>query len=106
MWRMLELERVNRLSRRTFMAAASAAILMATFGGQRAAAIDESAIAFVQGLGDDVMAILGNKDNSSFAEREAAFREVIVRGFDVPIVTRFVLGRHWKSATKEQRVEF
>ena len=106
MWRMLELKRVNRLSRRTFMAAASAAVLMVAFGVRRATAIDETSIAFVLGLGDDVMAILGNKDNSSFADREAAFREVIVRGFDVPIVTRFVLGRHWKSATKEQRAEF
>ena len=88
------------------MAAALIAALVVVVGIQQAAASDDPAIAFVQGVGDDVVAILGNKDNSTFAEREAAFRDVMVRGFDVPLVTRFVMGKHWKSATDEQRAEF
>lgn len=97
-------KRPRGLSRRILMAALIAALVVAV-GVQRATA-DDLAIAFVQGVGDDVVAILGNKDNSTFAEREAAFRDVMVRGFDVPLVTRFVIGKHWKSATDEQRAEF
>ncbi|MDE0050101.1 MAG: ABC transporter substrate-binding protein [Chloroflexota bacterium] len=52
------------------------------------------------------MAVLGDKAKGTFAEREAAFRDVMARGFDVPLVARFVLGRHWKAATKEQRAAF
>ena len=88
------------------MVAALIAALIVAVGGQRAAASDDPAIAYVQGIGDDVIAILGDKANSTLAEREVAFREVMVRGFDIPTVTRFVLGRHWKSATKRQRAEF
>ena len=99
-------KRLSRLSRRTLLVAALIAALVVAVGAQRVAASDDPAIAFVQGVGDDVVAILGNKDNSTFAEREAAFRDVMVRGFDVPLVTRFVIGRHWKSATDEQRAEF
>ena len=100
------LKRCNCLSRRTFLAAALIAVLIVASGGQRAAASDDPAVAFVQGIGDDVIAILVDKTNSSLAEREAAFRDVMARGFDIPTVTRFVLGRHWKSATDEQRAEF
>ena len=88
------------------MVGALIAALMVAVGGMRAAASDDSSIAFVRSIGDDVIAILGDKANSTLAEREAAFREVMERGFDIPTVTRFVLGRHWKSATNEQRAEF
>ena len=80
--------------------------LVLAAGGARAVAEDEQAVAFVRSVGGDVITILGSKGNSTFAEREAAFRDVMVRGFDVPLVTRFVLGRHWKSATAAQRREF
>ena len=100
------LKGLNRLSRRAFLAAALVAVLLAAGGGERAAASDDPAIAFVRSLGDDVIAVLTDKTGSTFAEREAAFREVMIRGFDVPTVTRFVLGRHWKAATDEQRKEF
>ena len=88
------------------MAAASVAALIVAVGGQRGAASDDPAIAFVQGLGDQAVAILEDKANRTFAEREAAFRDVMARGFDIPTVARFVLGRHWKSATNEQRTEY
>ena len=88
------------------MAGALIAALMVALGGMRAAASDDSSIAFVRSIGDDVIAILGDKANSTLAEREAAFREVMDRGFDIPTVSRFVLGRHWKSATNEQRAQF
>ena len=101
-----DLKSFNRLSRRSLMAGALVAALTVAVGGQRAAASEDPAVAFVRGIGSDVIAILGDKANSTLAEREAAFREVMARGFDIPIVSRFVLGRHWRSATDEQRAEF
>ena len=103
---MLHLKPINALTRRTFMAATMSAALVLVAGEQRAIASDDPAVAYVRSIGNDVIAILGDKENSTFAEREAAFREVMVRGFDIPTVTRFVLGRHWKSATQEQRKDF
>ena len=97
---------VDGLSRRSFLAAASIAFLAAAAGGARASASNDAAIAYVQGLGDDVIAILNDKANSTLAEREAAFRGVIARGFDIPTVSRFVLGRHWRSVREEQRAAF
>ena len=60
-------------------------------------------MAFIQGLGGQAVAALRDNLDSPFEVREAAFREVMVTGFDIPTVSRFVLGRHWKAATKEQR---
>ena len=100
------LKSLGRLSRRAVLVAALATAFTVAVRGQRVAASDDPAVAFVRSVGEEVIAILGNKDTSTFAEREAAFRDVMVRGFDVPLVTRFVLGRHWKSATDEQRSEF
>ena len=88
------------------MACALIAGLMIAVGGPRTAASDDAAVAFVQGIGNEVIAILGDKANSTLAEREVAFRDVMGRGFDIPTVTRFVLGRHWKTATEDQRAEF
>ena len=87
------------LSRRGFMAAFLAAMLLAT----GAAAADDPAAAFVQDLGNRTIQAFQGGADKSFEEREAVFREIMVAGFDIPIVSRFVLGRHWKTATKEQR---
>ena len=96
----------SRLSRRGLVIGVLIAALMVAAGGTQTAASDEAAVAFVQGIGNDVIAILGDKANSTLAEREVAFRDVMAKGFDIPIVTRFVLGRHWRTATDEQRAQF
>lgn len=95
------------ISRRMVAAAAiAAAVLICAVGGQRATASDDPALTFIQGLGDKAIEVLRDKANTSFAEREAAFREVMVTGFSIPTVSRFVLGRHWKTATKQQREDY
>jgi phospholipid transport system substrate-binding protein len=94
------------ISRRSFAAGAVAGALMVAIRGQRAGAADDPAQAFIQGLGDRAIGVLKDKADSSFAEREAAFREVMVAGFDIPTVSRFVLGRHWKTASEQQRADY
>ncbi len=101
-------KRFSRLSRRALLAGALIAALAVAVAAasQRTAAFDDAAVAFVQGIGNEVLAILGDKENSTLAEREVAFRDVLGRGFDIPIVSRFVLGKHWRTASDDQRAEF
>ena len=102
------------ISRRIFAATVvGMAVLLAATGGLRAGTSDDpagasadSALTFIQSLGDQAVEALRDNIESPFEEREAAFRKVMVTGFDIPIVGRFVLGRHWRTATKEQRREY
>ena len=91
------------IARCTIAAALVAAIILAAIAGQRAQASDDPAFVFIEDVGGQAVAVLRDKANTTFAEREAAFRAIMVKGFDVPLVSRFVLGRHWKTATEEQR---
>ncbi len=81
---------------------AAAVSLLAT----AAAAADDPAVRFVQELGDRTIEIFQGKAGDTFPEREAAFRAVVVEGFDIPGVARFALGRHWKAASEAQREEY
>ena len=95
------------ISRRALAAAVvGLAVLLSAAGGLRADRDEDPALTFIQSLGDQAVASLRDNLDSPFEVREAAFREVMVRGFDIPIVGRFVLGRHWRTATKEQRREY
>ena len=95
------------ISRRALAAAViGLAVLLSAAGGLRAASDEDPALTFIQSLGDQAVSSLRDNLDSPFEVREAAFREVMVRGFDIPIVGRFVLGRHWRTATKEQRREY
>ena len=82
------------------------AVLLSATGGLRADSGEDPALTFIQSLGDQAVASLRDNVDNPFEEREAAFREVMVTGFDIPTVGRFVLGRHWRTATKEQRKEY
>lgn len=44
--------------------------------------------------------------NASEQEREQKFRSLLQTGFDVPRISRFVLGRYWNAANDNQRKEF
>ena len=60
--------------------------------------------AFINDLGNRALEVLGK--NSTGRQREARFRELFHRDFDVPTIARFVLGRYWRIATPEQQQEF
>jgi phospholipid transport system substrate-binding protein len=67
-----------------------------------AAAADPAAV--VSNLGSRALAVLGK--NAPQSQRVARFRELLREDFDVPAISRFVLGRYWNVATEEQRAEF
>ncbi len=54
-------------------------------------------------LGEEAVKVLRDKDNTTFEQREEAFRNILVEGFHIKTISRFVLGRYWKTATEDQR---
>ncbi len=83
----------------------SLAALLFSFSavGVPASANDGEAGKFILTLGKRAVSVLSNKENSTFAEREFAFRQILVEGFHMNTMSRFVLGRYWRSATSAQR---
>jgi len=60
---------------------------------------------FIDHLGGEVLGILNDKgiDQAGRADR---FRTLFNAAFDLPSIAQFVLGRHWREATPEQRAEW
>ena len=77
------------------------------FSQQAAAArdADASASAFIQDLGKDAIKELADPAIPR-SEREARFRRLLVDRFDMAAISKFVLGRHWRSTNEAQRAEF
>ncbi len=72
-------------------------------GVQPASAITEAgAIQHIRLLGEQAFGSLQRSD-ISLEKREAILADILSRGFDLPLVARFVLGRYWQPATPEQR---
>ncbi len=60
------------------------------------------AIQHIQLLGEQAFAALQRSD-VSLEKREVILADILSRGFDLPLIARFVLGRYWRRATPEQR---
>jgi phospholipid transport system substrate-binding protein len=60
------------------------------------------AIEHIQLLGEQAFGALQRSD-MSLEKREAILADILSRGFDLPLIARFVLGRYWRPATPEQR---
>ncbi len=71
----------------------------------RAAIDGQTAQAFIEGLADKAIAALTPPDIPQ-AEREARARQLLRENFAVETIGQFVLGRHWKAATPEERDEY
>ena len=63
------------------------------------------AAAFIRDLGARAVSVLQSSGNSLEA-REAQFRDILISDFDIPLISKIVLGRNWKTATPEQRSEY
>jgi phospholipid transport system substrate-binding protein len=60
---------------------------------------------FVASLGADAIQTI-TASNMNDSERVGQFRTLFIKGFDIPAIARFVLGRYWRTATPEQQQEF
>ena len=76
----------------------SLALIALVLGGwSPAAQTSESASRFVQQLGEQAINVLQD-DSISLAQREMQFRALLIEGFDLNLIGRFVLGRARKTA--------
>lgn len=96
---------INR--RRILFAAASVFALAPVFLTRRVYADDPATGAgkFIEALADKAVAALTERDIAR-AERVRRFRAMLHENFAVATIARWVLGRHWNSATEEQRKEY
>jgi len=65
------------------------------------AVVRHPAALHIEKLGAEVIAILGDSSKSK-DQRVAYFRDLLARDLDIPLIARFVTGKHWKSASPEQ----
>lgn len=70
-----------------------------------AIAATETPSTFILDLGTRTLDLLKNTELSQ-EQRERRFREIFLVGFDVDQISRFALGRYWRTATEAQRAEF
>lgn len=70
-----------------------------------AAEMEERAGSFIRSLATQAVESLARKDTSRDL-RIQRFRKMFLDHFAVRTIGRFVLGRHWKKATKDERKEY
>jgi phospholipid transport system substrate-binding protein len=56
----------------------------------------------IEKLGIEVIAVLEDTSMSK-DQRIAYFRDLLARDLDIPLIARFVTGKHWRSASPDQR---
>lgn len=89
------------------MALAGAAVGVALWSSVFAVAAGptQEAAEFVRSLGAEAIAIL-TTPNATDEQRNERYRDLLDRGFALDTISRFVLGRHWRAASVEQRSEY
>ncbi|HEX9647525.1 MAG TPA: ABC transporter substrate-binding protein [Alphaproteobacteria bacterium] len=99
--------RTGALPRRALLAAAIGASLALIAGpaSMPARAAPDEAAGFVRVLIDHAIEVLRLPSNEK-AQREAGFRDLLVSNFDLPLITRLVVGRYWRQASEDQQREF
>tara|TARA_B100000676_G_scaffold306656_1_gene363341 strand:+ start:2337 stop:2942 length:606 start_codon:yes stop_codon:yes gene_type:complete len=70
-----------------------------------AVALDGEAENFVRVMGKKVFASLGEKGISD-RERTKRFTVLLPEALDLEYIARFTLGRYWRVATEEQKIEY
>ena len=94
------------MDRRLFLASTAAAALVATLPAAAYAALAaDDAKKFIDGLSGDA---IGSLTGTTLTEgdRENRFRSLLEAHFDLPGISKFVLGRYWKLANDSQQGEF
>src|SRR5262249_5592097 len=64
-----------------------------------------AASAFMQSLANSAIQQLTDPTVSQ-GERRARFHQLLDAHFDMAAITKFILGRYWRTATEDQRTEF
>lgn len=81
------------------------AVTLAAIGGARADTPLDGAAAFIKEIGDETVAALA-EDATDGSTRRERLADVLRAGLDIRSIGRFVLGRHWRAASVEQRASY
>jgi phospholipid transport system substrate-binding protein len=84
---------------------AVAVIALLALGGTGTAVAGNGADDFVRSIGQQAINSLTGKELSD-DQRQAGFRTILKRNFELPLFARFTLGRFWRRASETQRKEF
>lgn len=86
---------------------AAIALVLGLFwsNGTFAQAKASDASSFVRTLGEEVVAVLKNKELGS-AERKRSLHAIFIRTFDSVANARFALGHYWRKATASDRARY
>jgi phospholipid transport system substrate-binding protein len=93
------------LKRPTLIAACAAVLLLVVSRAGHADSDEARARAFIESVADKAIAALTIKD-IPHNERARRFRVLLNDHFAVKTIGRWVLGPHWRRATKEERQEY
>jgi phospholipid transport system substrate-binding protein len=74
------------------------------FGDSGRASVDGAA-QFIYTLGNQAISTL-QASNLTLEQREAHFRGLLAQGFDLRFIGRFVLGKHWRAATPDEKNDY
>lgn len=94
------------LTRRSFIACAALLALGSwVVPPAFAQSADKGAVAFIQTLGNETIATFADK---SLSRQQAVdrFKALLNKGFDVPYIGRWVLGRYWNQANPQEQQEY
>ncbi|MBN4016196.1 ABC transporter substrate-binding protein [Rhodospirillaceae bacterium AH-315-P19] len=80
-------------------------VFLAAAGKPAMAADEEKTSDFINALATSTLDSL-TEPTLEDAVRQARFRVLFRKNFDLPIIARFVLGRYWKQATGAQQAKF
>ncbi len=87
------------------MMAAPAVLLNPTLSYAGEQQTEEDAVKIVEGLGQSAVKALSDK-SLSLEEKQNRFSKLVNTNFDMRLIGRFVLGKHWRKANEEEREEF
>ncbi|MGH6983698.1 MAG: MlaC/ttg2D family ABC transporter substrate-binding protein [Stellaceae bacterium] len=94
--------RANAARCRRLAVGLAVAALIALPGASRA---QSGAGAFMAKLGDQVIQLIGNQQ-APVADRKQKFATLMNQSFDVDGISRFVLGRYYRTASDSERQQF
>ncbi len=83
----------------------AAAVVFTLLCGQARAMEAADPSALINQLVGQAINVIVDK-NLTEAERETKFRSLLQSGFDIPRISRWVLGTYWNASTADQRKEF
>lgn len=79
-------------------------MMLPSFGTALAARVDAQAMVFIQNLGNQALAVV--RSNMAPPQKLQYFRELLNQDFDMPEISRFVVGPSWRMASSSEQQQF